>query len=111
MHQSSDIAERGFCRNCGSRLVYRPLGSQTIALEVGSLDQPEDAPPTYHAGVESEIFWFIFDDQLPRKSTNDHDLHALIAEHRKPRKAVPGAAIVDTKTLAKYRGMAGTGIL
>jgi hypothetical protein len=51
-YQSSDIAERGFCAACGSRLVYRPLGGPLMAVEVGSLDHPEDISPEYHTGVE-----------------------------------------------------------
>lgn len=65
-YRSSAIAERGFCENCGSRLIYRELDSDSISVEVGSLDRPEAAPPSYHIGIESQIPWFEIDDQLPR---------------------------------------------
>jgi hypothetical protein len=70
-YRSSEIAERGFCPDCGSRLVYRPLGSGWISVEVGSLDRPEAAPPTYHTGIESQVSWFTLDDGLPRKRTGE----------------------------------------
>ncbi len=69
-YKSSQIADRGFCADCGSRLVYRPSGSDSIAAEVGSLDRPEDALPSYHTGVESEIFWLSLGDALPRKRSD-----------------------------------------
>lgn len=65
-YQSSAVVERGFCENCGSRLVYRNLGSDSLSVEVGSLDRPEITPPTYHIGIESQIPWFHIDDDLPR---------------------------------------------
>ena len=70
-YQSSAIVERGFCENCGSRLIYRILGSDSISVEVGSLDHPEIAPPAYHIGIESQIPWFEIDDDLPRKRIDE----------------------------------------
>ncbi len=96
-YRSSDFAERGFCPNCGSRLIYRPLSTESIAVDVGSLDRPEDTPPTYHTGVESEISWFILDDQLPRKRTDDQDFQEFTAEEQKPTKPFPGVTIGETE--------------
>ena len=71
LYKSSDIARRAFCANCGSRLIYEPLDSDSIAVEVGSLDNPEDAQPTYHTGVESRLPWLSLQDDLPCKRTDD----------------------------------------
>ena len=65
-YQSSATVERGFCDKCGSRLIYRILGSDSISVEVGSLDHPAATPPGYHIGIESQISWFEIDDELPR---------------------------------------------
>ena len=79
-YRSSDIAERGFCETCGSRLIYRPLGGPSIAVEVGSLDHPKEVSPGYHTGVESQVPWLTIDDDLPRMRTDDNpNLHALKA--------------------------------
>lgn len=65
--QTSEKVERGFCERCGSRLTYRIFDSDQIAVEVGSLDHPEAAPPTYHIGVESQLSWFDTRDEHPRR--------------------------------------------
>lgn len=38
--RSSDVAERGFCSECGSFLFWRRPGSDRIAVGAGSLEQP-----------------------------------------------------------------------
>jgi hypothetical protein len=70
------------------------LNSESIAVDVGSLDRPEDTPPIYHTGVESEISWFILDDQLPRKRTDDQDFQEFTA---KPTRPFPGVTIGETE--------------
>jgi hypothetical protein len=37
---SSNIARRGFCRECGTPLSFEYLGSEEIHLTVGSLEEP-----------------------------------------------------------------------
>ncbi len=39
--------------------------------QVGTLDHPEDAPPTQHIGIESQIPWLTIDDDFPRARTED----------------------------------------
>jgi len=38
--KSSEIAQRGFCDNCGSTLFYRRNGTDQTFIAGGSLDQP-----------------------------------------------------------------------
>ena len=69
-YKSSPYAERGFCANCGSTLVQRPIAEDWIAVATGSFDQPEQFPPrNVHCGSESQVPWLKIDDDLPRKST------------------------------------------
>jgi len=83
-YQSSDIAERGFCAACGSRLVYRPLGGPLMAVEVGSLDHPEDISPEYHTGVQGWMPWLNLVDDLPRMRTDESPMfHAFEAAAKK----------------------------
>ena len=73
-YASSPIAERGFCGNCGSSLIYRGLTAQWsdwIVVHISSLDNPEDFPPTWHLGVESQMPWADIYDALPRLRCED----------------------------------------
>ena len=54
---SSDIAERGFCAQCGTPLTYRGLGADRISVTLGSLDDPNAVEPTTQLGVESRVAW------------------------------------------------------
>lgn len=71
-YRSSTWAERGFCATCGTPLVFRDA-TDTIGVMVGSLDNPEDWPPTVgrHLGLESALSWLKIDDDLPRLRTED----------------------------------------
>ena len=71
LYQSSPGVERGFCGRCGSRLTYQSIGADWISVEVGSLDQPDRAPPAYHTGIESQVSWLSIDDHLPRARTGE----------------------------------------
>ena len=79
--QSSSFAERGFCANCGSSLIYRPLdadGSSAVYIYSGTLDRQEEAPPKWHTGIESQVPWLVIDDDLPRMRTDENpDVAAL----------------------------------
>lgn len=68
-YRSSEWAERGFCPECGTPLVMRD--SEGFGVMVGSLDRPEDFPPTVHVGIESQVPWLKIDDSLPRQRTEE----------------------------------------
>lgn len=72
--QSSKIAQRGFCGDCGTALVYQgTLGVWTkwIMVFTASLDEPEKFSPTYHLGIESAMPWLNIHDDLPRTMCKD----------------------------------------
>ena len=68
---SSDYTERGFCAECGSSLVQRPLDGDWFAVATGSLDHSEEFFPREHCGIESQVPWLSIDDDLSRKSTKE----------------------------------------
>jgi hypothetical protein len=68
--KSSNLAERGFCKNCGTPLTFAFEGDE-IAITIGSLDDPAAAPPTVQFGAESEIPWCEELAALPRIRTED----------------------------------------
>ena len=85
-YKSSEILERGFCANCGSGLMARYFDPDHpyVWVAVGTLDHPEDTPPTQHFGIESQVPWLTIDDDLPRaRSEDDPDFIAAqtAAEH------------------------------
>jgi hypothetical protein len=72
-YRSSKIAQRGFCRECGTPLTFEYLDSEGIHLAVGSLDEPERFRPVAHYGSESIVASFFTDDGLPRERTQDDE--------------------------------------
>ncbi len=56
--QSSDPVKRGFCQNCGTPLFFKTVGSSTIAVTLGSLDDPSAIEPESNDGVESRVRFF-----------------------------------------------------
>jgi hypothetical protein len=66
---SSSMARRGFCPNCGTPLSFAYEDSKWIYLTVGSLDDPSQAIPTIHYGIESQVHWLRIEDALPREET------------------------------------------
>ena len=63
--------ERGFCVDCGSSLVQRPMDGDWFAVATGSLDSSEEFLPNEHCGIESQAPWLKIEDDLPRKTTGE----------------------------------------
>jgi len=68
---SSDEAERGFCANCGTPLMFRYLSSRFAAVSLGSLDDPAAIKPTVQYGIEARMPWFHDLATLPGEATED----------------------------------------
>lgn len=67
--RSSAIAERGFCKRCGSSLIYKPIArrwTDWIFIFGGSFDEPTAFPPKWHLGIESHVPWLALPDMLPK---------------------------------------------
>ncbi len=81
--QSSPFGKRGFCANCGSRLIWMDLRAEHqewTNLVVGCLDHPENVVPASHSCVDSQLPWYRVDDGLPRtRFDEDPDLVAAWA--------------------------------
>ena len=90
-YKSSSIVERGFCGNCGTYLLYRPLipeWSNWVIITIASLDHPETAPPQRHYGIEGQIEWFNTHDNFPRERYEDDFIEILSDENREERVAL-----------------------
>ena len=77
---SSDPAERGFCRDCGTPLTFGDVDSPRIAIALGSLDQPEAVPPTYQCGIEGRLSWFAALPALRGTLTTEQDDPVMAAK-------------------------------
>jgi hypothetical protein len=69
--KSSNMAERGFCRNCGTPLTYEFEGSGRISVTINSLDDPEAMPPTRQYGMEGKVTWIEAIHALPGQSSDE----------------------------------------
>jgi hypothetical protein len=70
-YRSSDVAERGFCAQCGTPLTYRRLGADRISFTLGSLDEPGEVAPTEQICVDTRLPWFDALFTLPATTTQD----------------------------------------
>ena len=86
VYRSSSVAQRGFCKDCGTPLAFKFEGDE-ISVTTGSLDDPAAAPPTVQYGVESMIGWCATLGDLPRVKTEDDfspELTARFASYQHP---------------------------
>lgn len=82
---SSSVATRDYCAGCGTPLSLRDIGGPTIELLAGTLDQPEQAIPTYEVGIEGKLAWLAALPGLPGKTTLEtSDVAATLVNHQHP---------------------------
>ena len=67
---SSPVAERGFCAQCGTPLTFAYCDNAEINVALGSLDHPETEIPINAYGTEAEMPWFDWLAGLPAHSTD-----------------------------------------
>jgi hypothetical protein len=63
--RSSDVARRGFCAKCGTPLTFEYPHADDIGVLVGTLDEPDRAPPENQYGNESRVSWYSTLTQVP----------------------------------------------
>ncbi len=77
--RSSALAERGFCRDCGTPLVFQYLGRDYVDLAIASLDRPAEVAPERQFGLESRLPWLDRLHGLPGSRTADDMPAELLA--------------------------------
>ena len=72
-YESSPIARRPFCGECGTSLgfMYND-NSDKMDLTVASFDDPSRFKPKHHFGTESMHRQWLNTESLPEKRTNDY---------------------------------------
>jgi hypothetical protein len=74
MFDSSPIAVRPYCRECGTSLGFRfKDGSDKMDLTVASFDDPSRFRPKHHFGAESMHRAWLNTEGLPEQRTVDYD--------------------------------------
>ncbi len=68
---SSQAAERGFCRDCGTPLTFRYIDKDRICVSLGSLDDPAQVVPIRQYGLESRLPFLEAILQAPGSRTDD----------------------------------------
>ena len=51
---SSDLAARGYCRDCGTPLYYRSVGGEHVSISIGAFDDPASIPLQFQLGLEGK---------------------------------------------------------
>lgn len=62
---SSDAAERGFCRHCGTALSFTFIDGDTIDISTATLDDPNAFPPQDHIWTEFKVGWVELPQGVP----------------------------------------------
>lgn len=69
---SSNLATRGFCRDCGTPLTFAYNQPEArIYVTIGSLDDPSIAAIEIQYGVESRVPWVSFCEDVPSERTGE----------------------------------------
>ena len=66
-YRSSDWAERGFCKECGASLFFKPLGKDIIEMAPGSIDGPTGTMLAGHIFVAFKGDYYELADGLPQR--------------------------------------------
>lgn len=73
-YRSSDIAQRGFCRQCGSSLFWAPAHGKYMAIMAGALDAPTGLTSREHIYVDDASDYYELTDGLPQFPQSDKGL-------------------------------------
>jgi hypothetical protein len=79
--ESSSVAIRGFCRECGTPLSYQGLDRSKIDITTGSLDNPSAVPLQESFGTESRVSWLDALNTLPVHKTETKYTGVISRQH------------------------------
>ncbi len=63
-YRSSEVAQRGFCRDCGASLFWEPLGGDRVSIAAGSIDPPSGLKTIRHIFVADKGDYYEIADGL-----------------------------------------------
>ncbi len=65
-YETSEVARRGFCRDCGSGLFWEPVEQDATGIIAGSLDNPGELKTIGHIFVGEKSSFYEISDELPQ---------------------------------------------
>jgi hypothetical protein len=72
-YESSPIARRPYCRECGTSLGFEFPDGETMDVTIASLDDPSRFRPKHHFGAESMHRAWIDTEGLPEYRTDEYE--------------------------------------
>lgn len=79
---SSNLVERGFCRNCGTPLSYRLVTGPNVSLTIHSLDEPGAVQPEMSFSAATQAAWCRSLADLPDEEMELTDFPGFINHQR-----------------------------
>ncbi len=74
-YKTSNVAQRGFCRKCGSSLFWEPFELDSTGILAGSIDGPTNLRTMGHIFVAEKSDYYEITDGLPQfEGTSDGKL-------------------------------------
>lgn len=74
-YKSSEIAQRGYCKSCGSSLFWDAFDQDSIGILAGSLDDSSGLRTIGHIFVGEKARFYEISDELPKfEGTSDGEL-------------------------------------
>ncbi len=70
-YAASADAKRGFCKHCGSNLLWKRNNSDTTSILAGCLDQPTGLKLSSHIFVTDQGDYYAIDDGCPQYVKSD----------------------------------------
>lgn len=70
-YRSSELAERGFCRRCGTPLFWKPSHGGHVSISAGSVDDPAGLVVARHIYVADKAPYEVIPDDLPSFPQDD----------------------------------------
>ncbi|KFL28213.1 aldehyde-activating protein [Devosia sp. 17-2-E-8] len=85
LFRSSNLANRGFCADCGTPLTYQADGHE-IELAIGALDHPELAAPAIQVNPADRLPYFEGLANLPmqQRSAEREPFYAAVVSYQHP---------------------------
>jgi hypothetical protein len=81
--ESSNLAKRGYCRDCGTPLSFAYNQPEArFYVTIGSLDAPAAAPIIRQYGIESRISWVKFCEDAPAERTAEAEFFSHMKSHQ-----------------------------
>ena len=71
-YASSDKASRGFCRECGASLFWKPAFASYTAVAAGALDQPTGLRLVRHIFTKDKPDWYEIRDGLEQVAESQY---------------------------------------